>query len=103
MENLKFYTFDEIKDKHIGRIGTPERDLYESELQAALVGETIRKARKAQKMTQEDLAQKIGVQRAQVSRIENGRNITLSTLVRVFKAMGLKATLNVAGLGSIAL
>lgn len=103
MEDLKFYTLDEIKDKHIGKTGTPKRDLYEAELQASLVGETIRQVRKAQHMTQEDLAQKIGVQRTQVSKIENGRNLTLSTLARVFKAMGLKATLNVAGIGNIAL
>lgn len=103
MEDLKFYTLDEIKDKHIGKIGTPKRDLYEAELQASLVGDTIRQARKAQHMTQEELAQKIGVQRTQVSKIESGRNLTLSTLARVFKAMGLKATLNVAGLGNIAL
>lgn len=103
MEDLKFYPLDEIKDKYLGRIGTPKRDLYEAELYASLVGETIKRARKAQHMTQEDLAQKLGVQRTQVSKIESGRNLTLSTLSRVFKAMGLKATLNVVGLGNIAL
>ncbi len=103
MEEMKFYTLDEIKDKHIGKIGTAKRDKYEAELQSFLVGETIKKARKAQNMTQEELAKKIGVQRAQVSKIENGRNMTLSTIVRVFRAMGLEAKLSVAGFGSIAL
>lgn len=103
MEEMKFYTLDEIKDKHIGKIGTTKRDKYEAELQSFLVGETIKKARKAQNMTQEELAKKIGVQRAQVSKIENGRNMTLSTIVRVFRAMGLEAKLSVAGFGSIAL
>jgi len=103
MEEMKFYTLDEIKDKHIGKIGTAKRDKYEAELQSFLVGETIKKARKAQNMTQEELAKKIGVQRAQVSKIENGRNMTLSTIVRVFRAMGLEAKLSVADFGSIAL
>lgn len=103
MENLKFYTLDEIKDKHIGKKGTPERDSYEAELQSFLVGEAIKEARKKQNMTQEELAKRIGVQRAQVSRIESGRNLTVSTIARVFNAMGMKATLNVAGLGSFAL
>ena len=39
-------------------------------------------------MTQEELAQKIGVQRSQVSKIESGRNLTLSTIARVFKVHG---------------
>lgn len=103
MEEIKFYTLDEIKDKHIGKIGTPERDNYEAELQSFLVGEAIKEARKQKNMTQEDLAKRIGVQRAQVSRIESGRNLTLATVSRVFKAMGMKPTLNVAGLGSFAL
>ena len=78
MEAIKFYTLDEVK-------------------------EAIKKARKSQNMTQEELAQKIGVQRSQVSKIESGRNLTLSTIARVFKAMGMKASLSISGLGSITL
>lgn len=101
MEAIKFYTLDEIKDRHIGKIGTPHRDKFEAELQSSLVGEAIKKARKARNMTQEELAVKIGVKRAQVSKIENGKNLTLSTVSRVFKAMGMEASLRVTGLGSI--
>lgn len=103
MEDMCFYTLDEIKDKHIGKVGTAERDRYEAELNSFLVGEAIRKARKAQNMTQQELAERIGVQRAQVSKIETGRNLTLSTVARVFRAMGLDAKLSVSGLGNIAL
>lgn len=103
MENVKFYTLDEIKDKHIGMTGTPLREKYEAELQSFLVGEAIKKARKAQNMTQQELAEKIGVRRAQVSKIESGRNLTLSTIARCFKAMGLEASLSISGLGSFPL
>lgn len=96
---MKFYTLDEIKDKHIGNAGTPQREKYDAELQSFLVGEVIRKARKSQNMTQQDLAEKIGVQRAQVSRIESGKNLTLSTVARCFRAIGLEVSLNVSGLG----
>jgi len=40
MEALKFYTLDEIKDKHIGKTGTPKRDQYEAELQSSLMDKT---------------------------------------------------------------
>ena len=55
MEAIKFYTLDEVKDKHIGEVGTPHRDKYEAELQSFLIGEAIKKARKSQNMTQEDV------------------------------------------------
>lgn len=103
MENKDFYSLNEIKDKHIGKIGTPYREKYEAELQSFLVGEAIKKARKSQNMTQQDLALKIGVQRAQVSKIESGRNLTLATVARCFKAMGLEASLSIKGLGSFVL
>lgn len=99
MEDMKFYTLDEVKDKYIGEVGTPKREKYEAELQSFRMGEAIRQARKAQNMTQQELAEKIGVQRAQVSKIESGRNLTLSTIARCFKAMGLEASLCVHGLG----
>ena len=54
-------------------------------------------------MTQEDLAMLIGVQRAQISKIESGRNLTFATICRVFKAMEIKADLDLGGLGRVAL
>lgn len=103
MEEMKFPVLDEIKDRHTGKTGTAHRDEYDAELQSHLIGEAIKKARKSQNMTQEELAQKIGVQRSQVSKIESGRNLTLSTVARVFKAMGMEASLRIAGVGSIVL
>jgi plasmid maintenance system antidote protein VapI len=45
----------------------------------------------------------IGVQRAQISRIESGKNLTFSTIARVFKAMGISAKLEIGNLGKVAL
>lgn len=39
---MKFYTLDEITDKHIGKIGTPERDAFDAEVEAALIGASIK-------------------------------------------------------------
>lgn len=102
MEAIKFYTLDEVKDKHIGEVGTPHRDKYEAELQSFLIGEAIKKPVNP-KHDPRGIGTKIGVQRSQVSKIESGRNLTLSTIARVFKAMGMKASLSISGLGSITL
>lgn len=90
---MKFYTIDEINDKHIGKKGTPERDAFEAEVEAALIGASIKEARKAQGLSQRELGERVGVQAAQISKIESGRNLTISTIVRVLRALGLSGEL----------
>ncbi|HBO27043.1 MULTISPECIES: helix-turn-helix domain-containing protein [Culturomica] len=95
MEEKKFYTQEEVKDMLIGKKGTPERDNYESELNLFLIGEAIKRTRLDKNMTQEDLGKLIGVQKAQISRIENGKNLTLATVIKIFKALGVNARLEI--------
>ena len=79
---------DEAKDKYLSKIGTPKRDLYEYNLQLDLIGEMIKMARKERNLTQAELGQMIGVQKAQISKLENNAsNVTIGTLVKVFKAL----------------
>lgn len=79
---MKTYTLDELTDKAIGKIGTPKRDKFEQdlkeELQAYHIGEAIKQARMAKNLTQEELGEKMGVQRSQVSRLEKGKSISFS-------------------------
>ena len=102
MAQMEYYTLEEIEDKYIGKIGTPERDQYEQELQEELrachIGEAIKEARKAKNLTQEQLGALVGVQKAQISRLEKGKSITLSTLTRVFKAMGIPLKFKAMGI-----
>ena len=100
---MKFYTEEEILDKHIGAKGSDERNKFDEEIHSFLIGEAIKKARESQHLTQEQLGSLIGVRKAQISRIENGKNLTFATVVRVFKAMGIKANLELDNLGKIAL
>ena len=100
---MKFYTEEEILDKHIGKKGTPKRDQFEADLNSSLIGEAIKQARQSKNLTQEELGNLIGVQRAQISRIENGKNLTFSTIARVFKAMGISAKLEIGSMGKVAL
>jgi transcriptional regulator with XRE-family HTH domain len=50
-------------------------------------------------MTQQELAVKISVQRAQVSKIESEKYLTIATIARYLKAVGLEASLSVTRLG----
>ncbi len=97
MAKMKLYTHEEMLDRIVGEKGSPRRDAMESELQSFLIGEAIRQARKNKKLTQEQLGELMGVRRAQVSRIENGQNLTVGTIVRAFKAMGVPAAFTFGG------
>jgi HTH-type transcriptional regulator/antitoxin HipB len=93
---MKAYTLDEVQDKLIGKIGTPERDIFEYELQMDLIGKAIKETRKERNLTQEELGKLIGVQKAQISRLEsNASNATMDTLLRVFTALKAKVKLQV--------
>lgn len=90
------FSLDKIKDEFIGEPGTPRRILYEQELQMELLGGLIRKVRLERNMTQEELGKLIGVQRAQISKLENNTtNVTVETILRVFSALKAKVNFNV--------
>jgi ribosome-binding protein aMBF1 (putative translation factor) len=104
---MKVYTLEEMEDRHIGKVGTPERDRYEQELSEELhayhLGEAIKEARLSRNMTQEQLGEKIGVQKSQISRLEKGRSISLSSMARIFRAMNIPLSLEIGGVGKVAL
>ena len=70
-KKLKMLTLDQMKDEHFGKIGTPKRDQFEFELRLDLIGDMIKKARKERDLTQEELGKLVGVQKAQISKLEN--------------------------------
>jgi len=43
------------------------------------------------------------VQKAQISRLERGKNVTITSMMRVFRAMNITATLEVSGVGKVTL
>ena len=92
-KKIKVRTLAEMKDKHIGKVGSKERDDYEYELRMDVLGKMIKAARQERNLTQEELGKLVGVQKAQISKLESSTNsATIDTVLRVFKA--LKADIN---------
>lgn len=60
---MKTYTLDKVQDELIGKKGSPERDLFEYELQLDLIGKAIKQTRKERNLTQEELGKMVGVQK----------------------------------------
>lgn len=107
MDTKFYYTQDDVDNLLIGSKGTPERDFFEQqlaeELHAYHVGEAIRKAREEKNITQEQLGERIGISKSQVCRLEKGKNITLTSMMRVFKALGVEVDLDMKGIGRMSL
>jgi DNA-binding XRE family transcriptional regulator len=95
-KEMKTYSLDKVTNKYIGKKGTPKRDEFENELRLDLIGRAIKQARKERNLTQAQLGELVGVQKAQISKIEN--NLTdarFETILKVFKALNAKINFNV--------
>ena len=93
---MKSYTLEELTDEFIGKKGTLERDEFDSELRSELIGQAIKEARLKRNLTQSQLGELVGVQKAQISKIENSlSNARLDTILKVFKALNAKVNFKV--------
>jgi DNA-binding XRE family transcriptional regulator len=93
---MKTTSLDEVLELHIGKRGTPNREQFEQELKIELLGDAIRKARKAKNMTQEQLGELVGVQKSQIAKIENSAtDASFSTIMKVFTALKAKVNFTV--------
>jgi len=93
---FKTVSLDTMIDKHIGQRGTERRDAFENELRIDLLGQAIKQARQERNLTQEQLGDLVGVQKAQISKIENSvKNARFETILKVFDALGAKVNFNV--------
>ena len=88
---MKAVTHEEVLAGIIGEQGTPERIAFESELKAEILAHRFKELRKRKNLTQEQLAEKTGIEKGQISRIENGKyNLTLATINKIATALGAK-------------
>jgi HTH-type transcriptional regulator/antitoxin HipB len=93
---LEIVSLDTMIDNHIGKRGTQKREMFESELKIELLGHAIKQARQERKLTQEQLGELVGVQKAQISKLEHSiTNARLETILKVFNALGAKVNFSV--------
>ena len=93
---MKTYSLDEVTDKYVGKLGTKRRVSFEQELNLELLGHAVKKARKERNLTQAQLGKLVGVQKAQISKIENNMNdARFETILKVFRALNAKINFHV--------
>ena len=92
----KTYSLAEMKNKYIGKEGTKKREQYEYELRMDVLGHMIKRARQERNLTHEQLGEMVGVQKAQISKLESSVNsATIDTILKVFKALKADIHFNV--------
>ncbi|SHG26051.1 helix-turn-helix domain-containing protein [Chryseobacterium sp. OV279] len=95
-KEIKKYSLADVKDRYIGKEGSEERHQYEYELRMDVLGHLIKAARKQRNLTQLELGKLVGVQKAQISKIENNiTNATIATVLKVFDALDADVKFNV--------
>ena len=77
-----------------GERGTPSRKEFEAKAKAWYYAELLRDERKRQKLTQQQLGERIGKKREYISSLEQGKtDMQLSTFMLIANALGLRFSL----------
>lgn len=89
--NHKITDYSAVLEKQYGKPGTSERAKFDEEAYAFYTGQVLLEARKEAKVTQAELAKRIGSTKSYISRIENGVMIpSVATFYRIMNALGLR-------------
>ncbi len=85
----KLPTVNEDLDQKYGKSGTSEREQFETEAMDFYASQLLLHNRKEAKLTQKELAERAGIDKSYISRIENGLvQPTFATFMRIINAMG---------------
>lgn len=90
---LGYTDYEDIRAEAFGAVGTVQRQQYELELTAEMLAERIKQLRKQAKLTQTQLGERIGVQKAQISKFEkDATSVSVSTMFKVLHALHATVT-----------
>jgi Predicted transcriptional regulator with C-terminal CBS domains len=91
----KLHNASELLDAKYGKEGTDSRDVFNKEAISYYYGEILKERRKEMRLTQEQLSEKVGLNRSYIAKIEKGEtDMQMSSFIRIAEALGLKLTLS---------
>ena len=87
----KIRDYDSVLDAEFGAPGSEERIKAEEQAYAFYSGQVLKEARVGVKVTQNELASRIGSSKSYISKIENGvMTPSVGTFYRIINALGLQ-------------
>ena len=85
----KIRDYSAVLAAEYGAHGTPERAKFDEEAYAFYTSQILLEARKQARLTQVELAKRIGADKSYISRIENGITVpSVATFYRIVAALG---------------
>jgi DNA-binding XRE family transcriptional regulator len=92
---VKLHNVSDLLDERYGEKGTLEREKFHNKALSWYYGEMLKEKRKELKITQKELAEKIGKKREYIALLERGEtDMQLSTFLSIIQALGLKLSLS---------
>ncbi len=89
--NYQINDYSAALDRKYGAPGTPERAKFDEEAYAFYTSQILLEARKEAKMTQSELAKRVGTNKSYISKIEHGLiEPGVGLFLRIIDALGLK-------------
>lgn len=89
--NHQIFDYDQVLDAEFGKPGTQQRIEAEEKAYAFYTGQIIEDARRKAKITQAELARRIGSNRSYISHVEKGDvEPRISTFYRIMNALGVR-------------
>jgi len=91
----KLHKTEKLIEQRHGKRGTLEREMFRELAIARYYSEILRERRKELKITQQQLADKIGKERSYIAHIERGQtDMQLSSFFRISNALGLNLSVS---------
>lgn len=84
-------SFNDRLDETYGKPGSSQREQFNEDAIAWFYGNMLRERRRELKLTQKQVAEKIGREQSYIARIENGKaDIQLSSFFRIATILGIQ-------------
>ena len=84
-------TFNERLDDKYGKQGTPEREQFDEESLAWFYGNMLRERRRELKLTQRQVAERLGREQSYIARVESGKaDIQISSFSLIATILGIQ-------------
>ena len=85
----KIRNYSDVLATKYGAYGTPERAKFDEEAYAFYTSQILLDTRKEARLTQKELAKRLGVDKSYISRIEKGITVpSVATFYRIASALG---------------
>jgi ribosome-binding protein aMBF1 (putative translation factor) len=84
-------TYNQLLDEKYGKPGSDERAIFDEESLAFFYGNMLRERRQELKLTQKQVADKIGKEQSYIARVESGKtDIQISSFFRIAAILGIQ-------------